>query len=221
MSAVILDISMSLDGFVAGHDPSDDEPLGRGGDRLHEWAFRTRAFRRPHGMEGGEDNEESAMVEKRLARIGAEIMGRRKYSGGAGPWEADGNANGWWGTSPPFHYPVFVLSHHARPPLPMEGGTTFTFVTDGVEAALEQAHGAAGGRDVLIGGGADVAQQYLRAELVDELHLAVAPVLLGGGRRLFEHHVAQPPEGLEPAGVLASPSGTTHLSYRRRGTRSP
>jgi dihydrofolate reductase len=216
MSALILDISISLDGFVAGPDPSDDEPLGRGGERLHEWAFATRAWRRPHGREGGEDNAESAMVQARQARIGAEVMGRRKYSGGAGPWEDDGNASGWWGPNPPFHYPVFVLTHHARPPLPMEGGTTFTFVSDGIESALEQARAAAGGRDVLVGGGADAAQQYLRAGLVDELYLAVAPVLLGGGRRLFEHHVAEPPEGLEAAGVVAGATGTVHVSYRRR-----
>jgi dihydrofolate reductase len=216
MSALILDISVSLDGFVAGPDPSDDEPLGRGGDRLHEWAFATRAFQRQHGGEGGDDNAESAVVEERLARVGAEIMGRRMFSGGAGPWEDDHHADGWWGPNPPFHHPVFVLTHHARPPLEMEGDTTFTFVTDGIEAALEQARAAAGDRDVLVAGGADAAQQYLRGGLVDELHLAVAPVLLGSGRRLFEHHVAAPPEGLEPAGVLAGAGGTAHLIYRRR-----
>jgi dihydrofolate reductase len=206
-----LDISMSLDGFVAGPEPSNEHPLGIGGEQLHEWAFALRAWRAPHGLEGGETTAASPLVEEVLSRAGATIMGRRMYSGGAGPWEDDGNANGWWGENPPFRHPVFVLTHHEREPLEMQGGTTFTFVTGGIEAALEQATAAADGRDVQISGGADAAQQYLRAGLLSEVWLHVAPVLLGGGRRLLD--------GLEPAKlqrtqVVETPEGVTHLRYR-------
>lgn len=218
MSALILDISVSLDGFVAGPDPSDDEPLGRGGDRLHEWAFATRAFQRQHGGEGGDDNAESAVVEERLARVGAEIMGRRMFSGGAGPWEDDHHADGWWGPNPPFHHPVFVLTHHARPPLEMEGDTTFTFVTDGIEAALEQAVDAAEGQDVRLGGGVSTIQQYLRAGLVDELHLVVAPVLLGRGERLFED-LGDGASAYVCVGMTSSGS-VAHLHLERRSSGS-
>jgi dihydrofolate reductase len=190
-----------------------EDPLGKGGEQLHEWAFATRAFRSRHGMEGGEDGPESAMVEALLGRVGATIMGRRMYSGGEGPWEQDANALGWWGDEPPFHHPVFVLTHHARESLEMQGGTSFTFVTEGPEHALALAREAADGGDVQIGGGADVAQQYLRAGLVDEINLHVAPVFLGSGRRLLE---GMPSDvTLERTGGLESaPSGATHLSYR-------
>jgi dihydrofolate reductase len=157
-----LDITMSLDGFVAGPEPSLDAPLGQGGERLHEWALGLEAWREQHGLEGGEANIDSEIVAETTASVGAHIMGRRMFSGGAGPWEDDPNANGWWGDTPPFGKPVFVLTHHAREPLVLEG-TTFTFVSDGVEAALQLAREAAGDNDVQISGGAQAAQQYLRA----------------------------------------------------------
>jgi len=214
MSKLIFDISLSLDGYVAGPHPSNEEPLGGGGELLHEWAFNTSHFRAAHGMEGGEDNVDSRLVEEVRGRVGAEVMGRKMYSGGSGSWDDDDNPRGWWGDNPPFHYPVFVLTHHARDPLPMEGGTTFVFVSDGIESAAKQARAAAGDRDVAVSGGAEVIQQYLRAGLVDEMHLHVVPVFLGSGRRLFDGHVADAPAGLERTRVVESPSGVVHLSYR-------
>jgi dihydrofolate reductase len=211
LAKLIADISMSLDGFVAGPEPSLDDPLGKGGNQLHEWAFGTKAWREPHGMSGGEDNVDSQLVAESLAKTGATIMGRRMFSGGEGPWQDDPNADAWWGEDPPFHHPVFVLTHHARDPVPKEGGTTFTFVTDGIESALEQAREAAADKDVAVGGGADVIQQYLGAGLLDELHIHVAPVLLGDGRQLLEDIA---PVRLTSTSVLASPSGVAHLSYR-------
>jgi dihydrofolate reductase len=213
MGKLILDISMSLDGFVAGPDPTLVEPLGRGGGRLHEWAFATRSARERHGMEGGETNIDSQLVQDNVSATGATVMGRRMYSGGEGGWSDDPRADGWWGEDPPFHHAVFVLTQHAREPLAMEGGTTFTFVTEGIEAALEQARAAAGERDVALGGGASVAQQYLRAGLLDQLQLHVVPVLLGDGRRLFADGLPEGPE-LERTSVVSSPTGVTHLTYR-------
>ena len=213
MGKLILDISMSLDGFVAGPNQTLDEPLGEGGERLHEWAFETKAFRSSHGRDGGEDNADSEVMEGLLRNRGATVMGRRMFSGGEGPWEDDPNADAWWGDDPPFHHPVFVLTHHPREPVIKQGGTTFTFVTEGIEAALEQASEAAGDRDVAIGGGANVAQQYLRAGLLDELHIHVAPTLLGGGVRLFEGPVDPEQIRIEPISVVESPA-VTHLSYR-------
>jgi dihydrofolate reductase len=180
------DITMSVDGFIAGPNPSLDDPLGRGGMPLHDWAIATAAWRERHGLEGGEENDDSKLVAESVARQGALIMGRRMFSGGSGPWEDDPNGDGWWGDDPPFRAPVFVLTHHAREPIQMEDGTTFHFVTDGIEAALQRALEAAGGRDVRIGGGVATLQQYLRARLIDELHLAIVPVLLGSGERLFD-----------------------------------
>ena len=209
--ALILDISVSLDGFVAGPNPSLEEPLGEGGERLHEWVVGTRAWREAHGMEGGETGPESDVVAEYVGRQGATVMGWRMFSGGAGPWEDDPMANGWWGDEPPFHHPVFVLTHHAREPLELKG-TTFTFVTDGIESALGQAREAAGEKDVAIGGGAETAQQYLSAGLVDEVHLHVAPVLLGGGRRLFE---GIGDLELEKTKAVDSPRAT-HLHFRVR-----
>jgi dihydrofolate reductase len=209
--ALILDISVSLDGFVAGPNPSVDEPLGEGGEQLHEWLVETRAWRDMNGVEGGETGPESDMVAEYVGRQGATVMGRRMFSGGAGPWEDDPNANGWWGDEPPFHHPVFVLTHHAREPLELKG-TTFTFVTDGIESALAQAREAAGEKDVAIGGGAEAAQQYLSAGLVDEVHLHVAPVLLGGGRRLFE---GIGDLELEKTKAMDGPQAT-HLHFRIR-----
>ena len=211
MSKLVLDISVSLDGYVAGPNQTLEEPLGRGGEQLHEWAFALAAWREAHGKSGGETNVDSDVVEEHLQAIGATIMGRRMFSGGSGPWEDDPKADAWWGDDPPFHHPVFVLTHHERAPLEKQGGTTFTFVTDGIETALAHAQDAAGGADVVIGGGAHVAQQYLRAGLVDEVQLHVAPVLLGAGTRLFE---AGPEGEVELLRVVESPSGVTHLKYR-------
>ena len=177
---------MSLDGFVAGPDQSVENPLGIGGEQLHEWVIPLAAWRAPHGRPAGEVNESSRVVEEQLANIGATVMGRNMFGGHPGPWDPAKPWNGWWGKNPPFHHPVFVLTHHLRAPLELEGGTTFTFVTGGTAAALGEARRAAGGKDVALAGGADVARQYLTAGLVDEMELSLVPVLLGSGERLFD-----------------------------------
>ncbi len=210
MTTVFAEISMSLDGYVAGPSPTLEEPLGRGGDRLHEWAFKLRAFREPHGMEGGETGPDDDLVRESFARPGAFVMGRRMFSGGAGPWEDDPNAAGWWGEEPPFHRPVFVVTHHEREPLVL-GETTFTFVSDGVQSAVEQARTAAGDRDVELSGGAEIVQQALRAKLVDELLLHLVPTLLGGGTTLFDDLDTL---GFERTELRDSPSGVAHLRFR-------
>ncbi|HZN12642.1 MAG TPA: dihydrofolate reductase family protein [Acidimicrobiales bacterium] len=179
-------ISMSLDGYAAGPDQSLDNPLGVGGEGLHTWAVATRSWRKLHGMDGGEEGVDDEFIVRGDAGVGATIMGRNMFGPVRGPWPDD-QWTGWWGDEPPYHHPVFVLTHHARAPIPMQGGTTFHFVTDGIEAALEQAVAAADGADVRIGGGAATIQAYLRAGLIDELHVAIAPVLLGGGERLFDN----------------------------------
>jgi dihydrofolate reductase len=214
MTKLRLDISTSLDGFVAGPNRTVEQPLGDGGMQLHEWVFGLATWMESHGVEGeGATGPDDDLIKEQLAQPGAVLMGRRMFSGGEGPWEDDPNADGWWGDDPPFHVPVFVLTHHAREVKPMEGGTTFTFVTNGIEAALEQARGVAGEKNVAIAGGANVVQQYLKAGLLDEMQIHVAPVLLGGGVRLFEDHVgAQPPE-VEATRVIQSPT-VTHLKYR-------
>jgi dihydrofolate reductase len=214
MGQTFLTITMSLDGYVAGPDPTLEEPLGKGGEQLHEWALGAMAWRESHGLEGGEANVDSEVIAETIERTGASIMGRHMYSGGQGPWEDDPRANGWWGDEPPFRHPVFVLTHHEREPLPMQGGTTFTFVTDGIESALEQARAAAGDRDVHIAGGGAAAAQYLRAGLLDEVELHVAPMLLGDGVRLFSDHLDGGPAGLECTRMLQSPTGVAHLRYR-------
>ena len=168
MARLRLDISISLDGFIAGPNQSEEHPLGVGGEQLHEWVFPLAAWRKPHGREGGEVNASSEVVEESLDNIGATVMGRNMFGGGPGPWGAD-PWDGWWGEDPPFHTPVYVLTSHAREPLVKQGGTTFHFVTDGIESALAQAKEAVGGKDVSLGGGASVAQQYLAAGLIDEL----------------------------------------------------
>jgi dihydrofolate reductase len=183
--AVFIDISMSLDGYVAGPNQTLEEPLGEGGEQLHDWVVRLEAWRSRHGLEGGDTGPDEGLFNANLERIGAVIMGRRMFSGGSGPWESDPKADGWWGDDPPFHVPVFILTHHEREPVEKEGGTTFNFVTDGIESALEQARAAAGDKDVQIAGGAEVDQQYLRAGLVDDVTVHIAPVLLGGGVSLF------------------------------------
>ena len=203
---------MSLDGYVAGPNQTLEQPLGEGGDRLHEWAFRLKSFRERHGMAGGETGPDDEVVNESQEGNAAVVMGRRMFSGGEGRWEDDPNADGWWGDDPPFHVPVFVLTHHRRDTIVKQGGTTFTFVTDGVESALEQAREAAGGKDVALAGGARIAQQYLRAGLVDEMLLHVVPVLLGAGTRLFDDLEGVTP-GLECTGVVEAP-GVVHLNYR-------
>jgi dihydrofolate reductase len=208
-----LDITMSLDGFVAGPSPTLEEPLGAGGELLHDWIVRLASWREYHGLEGGETGPDDELAERIFGSIGAHIMGRRMFSNGAGPWEQDPKADGWWGDDPPFHHPVFVLTHHAREPLVKEGGTTFHFVTDGIEAALEQARAAAGELDVGISGGADVAQQYLRAGLIDTMHIHVAPLLLGGGTRLFDAPEGEPIK-LEPVRAVQG-HNVVHLTFIR------
>jgi dihydrofolate reductase len=216
MTKLILDLSISLDGFVAGPNQTLEEPLGESGERLHEWVFALESWRKRHGLPGGERNADGEVVEESVEATGAVVMGRRMFSGGAGPWADDPNADGWWGDEPPFHVPVFVLTHHARETQVKDGGTSFTFVTDGVEAALEQARAAAGDRHVLLAGGADVARQYLQAGLLDEVQLHIVPLLLGaGGVRLFDD-LEPPPIELEPTRVIDSPS-VTHLRYRVTG----
>jgi len=209
MSRLRVHISVSADGYVAGPNQSEGNPLGEAGERLHDWVVALRAWRAPHGLEGGEVNASNAAVEEAQANIGAEIMGRGKFGGGPGPWGEDAWP-GWWGEDPPFHIPVFVLTHHQREPLTLSD-TTFTFVTEGIEAALEQARAAAGEKDVLIGGGADVINQCLAAGHVDELELHVVPLLLGGGARLFEG--IGPDLELEQIRVVEAP-GVAHLKYR-------
>jgi dihydrofolate reductase len=212
MGKLAVDISMSLDGFVAGPNPTLERPLGDGGDGLHEWAFALESWRKPHGLPGGETNASTKVIEETLEATGAVVMGRRMFSGGEGPWEDDPNAEGWWGDEPPFHVPVFVLTGHAREALTMQGGTTFTFVTEGIEAALEEARAAAEDKDVFVGGGASVVQQYLAAGLLDELQINLAPVLLGGGTPLFGGPGAVQPT-LEFVRVVETPA-VTHLKYR-------
>jgi dihydrofolate reductase len=207
---VVVNISMSLDGFVAGPSPTLEEPLGRSGEELHEWILQTAAWREQHGLEGGEANEESELVAEGVSAAGATVMGRKMFSGGSGPWESDPRAMGWWGDEPPFHTPVFVLTHHAREREEMEGGTTFFFVTDGIEAAVERAREAAGDRDVAVAGGANAIQQALSAGLVDEMQVHVAPILLGGGTRLFGEDADL--VRLEATRVLASPRAT-HVTF--------
>jgi dihydrofolate reductase len=205
-----LNISMSLDGFVAGPNQTLEEPLGEGGEQLHEWTVGLESWRAQHGLEGGESNADADLVRETHERTGAFVMGRRMFSGGSGPWEDDPRANGWWGEDPPFDGPVYVVTHHAREPLVL-GTTTFTFV-DGVEDAVRQAREAAGGKDVQVSGGGRAAQQALDAGLLDELNLHVAPVLLGGGVRLFEDPQRRP---IELVRTIGSPA-VTHLVYRVR-----
>ena len=214
MAKITCDLSMSLDGYVAGPNQTLEEPLGHGGESLHEWAVRLKTFRERHGMEGGEPGPDNDIIEETLDASGAVVMGRRMFSGGDGPWEDDPNADGWWGDEPPFRAPVFVLTHHAREPVQKKGGTSYTFVTDGLESALDEARAAAGRKDVQIGGGASVVQQALNSALLDELNIHLVPALLGtGGVRLLEG--LQPAE-LELTRVIES-THVTHLRYRAKG----
>jgi dihydrofolate reductase len=209
MSKQRLNITMSIDGFVAGPDQSPEHPLGVGGEQLHDWLVPLKAFRESPGEEGGEVTASTPFAEDILGGAGATIMGRNMFGGGPGPW--DESWKGWWGDNPPFHHPVFVLTSHPREPLEMQGGTTFHFVTDGIESALEQARAAAGEKEVSLGGGASVAQQYLAAGLLDEIVVSVVPILLGGGARLFEN-VGD--VKLEQVESVEAP-GVTHIRYAR------
>ena len=211
MSNVFAEITMSLDGYVAGPDPSMADPLGKRGEDLHQWAFASQAWNEAHGRSGGERNADSDVIEESVGRSGADVMGRLMFSGGSGPWESDENANGWWGDEPPFGQPVFVLTHHEREDLVL-GATTFHFVTGGIEEAVSRAREAAGDKDVHIAGGASAIQQTLAAGVLDELLLHVAPILLGGGTPLFAGgETAQ----LELARTVPSDT-VTHLWYRVR-----
>jgi dihydrofolate reductase len=208
MSSVTCRMSISLDGFVAGPEQSFEDPIGKGGMRLHEWAFATAGWREQQGREGGERDADSTVVEEVAEGVGAYVMGRNMFGGGGGSW--DESWRGWWGENPPFHAPVFVLTHHAREPLSMQGGTAFTFVTDGIRSALDQARAAARQGDVAIAGGASAVQQYLAAGLLDELYLHLVPVILGTGERLLEN-VGAPT--FAPVKVVESPK-VTHIKYR-------
>jgi dihydrofolate reductase len=205
-------ISISLDGYTAGPEQSRENPLGIGGESLHEWVFPLAFWRAMHGAEGGEVNASNRVVVESWANIGATIMGRNMFGGHPGPWDAKKPWTGWWGKNPPYHHPVFVLTHHPRPTLTLEGGNSFTFVTDGIESALEQALRAARGKDVSLAGGASAAQQYLRAGLVDEMELHLVPILLGAGEQLFEG--VKDLGGLRPVRTVATPD-VTHLKFAR------
>lgn len=210
--ALTLDITMSLDGFIAGPNQTLERPLGDGGERLHDWIYDLATFRERHGQDGGTTGADDEVFEESVRDTGAVVMGRRMFSGGEGPWADDPNADGWWGDDPPFRVPVLVLTHHAREPVTKQGGTSFTFVTDGIGAALEQARAAAGDRHVAVAGGANVVQQVIAAGQLDELEIHVAPLLLGDGVRLF---AGLGPEQirLEAMRVIESPA-VTHLKYR-------
>lgn len=210
--------AMSLDGYAAGPHQDIDHPLGVGGERLHEWVFVTAAGRRMMGDDGGTTGVDNDFLERGDHGIGATIMGRNMFGPIRGAWDGD-EWKGWWGDNPPYHHPVFVLTRHPRPAVTMLGGTTFNFVTEGIESALEQAFDAAAGADVRLGGGAATIQEYLRAGLVDELHVAVVPILLGGGERLFDN-LDGGPQGLELIEFTAS-EGVAHARFARTGNPSP
>jgi dihydrofolate reductase len=205
-------LSISLDGYLAGPDQSLENPLGIGGFQLHQWAFGLAAWRSSQGLSGGEVNASTEVMNEHFENVGAVIMGRNMFGGHPGPWRADPPWTGWWGANPPFHAPVFVLTHHARAPLAMQGGTTFTFVTDGIESALGQARVAAAGKDILVSGGARTVQQYLAAGWLDEMTISVAPCFLHAGERLFDN-LGGSALTLEPIRVVDAP-GVTHIKYR-------
>jgi dihydrofolate reductase len=210
MTKLRLSITMSLDGYVAGPDQSEENPLGVGGMQLHSWFFPLKEFREMHGEQGGEVDASSPVVEERRANVGATIMGRNMFGPIRGQWP-DESWRGWWGEDPPYHHPVFVLTHHPRNPLEMQGGTTFRFVSDGIESALAQAKDAAKRRDVWLAGGASAVNQYLAAGLVDEIDLSIAPMILGGGARLFEG-LERDSIQLEQIRAVDAP-GVTHIKY--------
>jgi len=202
MSKVTSDMSMSLDGYIAGPNDNIENPLGEGGDRLHQWVYGLASWREPHGLSGGEKNQDADVIDEAFKFTGAVVMGRRMFDGGEEPW----------GDNPPFHTPVFVVTHRAREPLAKEGGTMFTFITDGIESALKQAQAAAGEKSVSVAGGANIIQQCVKTGLLDEIQVHLTPVLLGGGRRLFDTlgtgHIE-----LETTRVIESPA-ETHVRFR-------
>ena len=208
--------AISLDGYVAGPDQSAENPLGVGGTRLHDWVFKTRTGRQMLGMGGGgEEGVDDEFVARGDAGIGATVMGRNMFGPVRGSWGSE-DWKGWWGDDPPYHHPVFVLTHHPRPSITMQGGTTFHFVDAGIESALEQAFAAADGADVRLGGGASTVQQYLSARLIDELHLAIVPILLGRGERLFDH-LDGAAAGYECVELVNSPA-VAHVRLARKAT---
>jgi len=209
----IASFSVSLDGFGAGAGQSLEQPMGIGGMGLHEWALATRTIQHMFGQPGGSTGVDDEFAARGFANIGAWILGRNMFGPVRGPWP-DESWRGWWGDEPPYHVPVFVLTHHARAPLAMAGGTTFHFVTGGIDAAWQLARAAAGGRDVRLGGGVATLRQYLRAGLVDEMHLAFAPVLLGRGEALFDG-LDLPALGYAAVEHTAS-AAATHMVFRRQ-----
>jgi len=204
--------SISLDGYGAGANQSRDEPLGVGGEQLHDWLVTTRTFHEMSGTEGGSTDVDDGFAQRGFANIGAWILGRNMFGPVRGPWR-DESWQGWWGDEPPYHVPVFVLTQHARPSITMQGGTTFHFVTDGIEAALQRAREAAAGRDVRLGGGAATIRQYLRAKLIDQMHVAIAPVLLGSGEALLAG-IDLPALGYRVGEHVATPNAT-HVVFTR------
>lgn len=204
--------TVSLDGYGAGPDQGMDNPLGVGGMALHEWMFTTRTFQRMQGNEGGTSGVDDGFAARGLENIGAWIMGRNMFGPIRGPWPGV-SWKGWWGDNPPYQVPVFILTHHPRPAIEMEGGTTFHFATEGIDEALDRARKAAGDKDIRIGGGANTIQQYLRAGLIDELHIAIAPIVLGSGERLFER-VDLKSSGYECVGFVGSEKAS-HVVLRR------
>jgi dihydrofolate reductase len=209
----VASFGVSLDGFGAGTDQGLQHPLGVRGEELMQWFFPTRFWRRMQGQEGGESGVDNDMAARGFENIGAWILGRNMFSPMRGPWR-DESWRGWWGEEPPYHVPVFVLTHYARAPLEMKGGTTFHFVTDGIESALAQAKEAAGGQDVRLGGGAASVREYLQARLLDELHVALSPVLLGRGEPLFAG-LDLAALGYEGSGYIAG-ERAAHMLLRRR-----
>jgi len=203
-------VAVSLDGFLAGPDQSTQNPLGVGGEGLHAWLVELDVWRRLQGESGGVTNASSPVVEEAQSNVGAYVMGRNMFGGGPGPWTDDPPWTGWWGDDPPYHAPVFVLTHHPREPLPMQGGTTFHFVTEGAGVALARAKEAAGDQDVMIGGGAKAIQQYLAAGQVDSFELHITPVTLRAGERLLEDVGDL---RLEQIRAIGAP-GVTHVKYR-------
>ena len=206
--------AISIDGYGAGPEQSRDNPLGRGGTSLHQWMYPTRTFQRLFGKDEGTTGIDDDLAARGFDNIGAWILGRNMFGPVRGPWP-DESWRGWWGENPPYHVPVFVLTHYVRAPLEMEGGTVFHFVTDGIEAALARAKEAASGRDVRVGGGVATIQQYLNARLIDDVHLAISPVLLGGGEPLFAC-IDLPRLGYEVAEHIPSEKAT-HVILSRRG----
>ena len=213
MSRLRLRISMSFDGYTSGPDQSVKEPLGVGGEGLHEWVVALRSWRAAHGKAGGVDDESTRVFDEEIANIGATILGRHMFGGHPGGWDAKAPWRGWWGDNPPFHHPVFVLTHHEREPLVMKGNTTFHFVTGGIESALDQARRAAGEKDVALAGGARVCRQYLNAGVVDEMLIHQVPIFLGGGERLFDGVTNL--HDLELAETIATPN-VTHYRFLKR-----